>query len=52
MERPFFCSDCACEHADPADARLGHLVPCIDCSLTSEVIAYQIAVVVRPAIAA
>jgi hypothetical protein len=33
MDTPFFCPDCGREHDEPADARLGHLVPCFDCAL-------------------
>jgi hypothetical protein len=33
MERPYICPDCGLEHDEPADARLGSLVPCLDCAI-------------------
>ena len=32
MELSLTCPDCQLQHSDPADARLGHLVPCLACS--------------------
>lgn len=32
MEQPLMCPECGREHAEPADARLGHRVPCLDCA--------------------
>ena len=33
MELRFVCTECRCEHQDPADARLGHLAICSDCAI-------------------
>jgi hypothetical protein len=33
METPFVCPECACEHRDPSDAVLGHVVICLDCAI-------------------
>jgi len=41
MDRPFLCPDCGIEHDEPAEAGLGHLVRCLDCSLSIEILAYQ-----------
>jgi hypothetical protein len=40
MEPQFFCSACGCEHNDPADALLGHLVICLDCAMVREFCVY------------
>jgi hypothetical protein len=31
MEALFVCPECRAEHAEPADARLGHFIICLDC---------------------
>jgi hypothetical protein len=36
MEQQFFCPECSCEHDDPADARLGFLILCLQCALVVE----------------
>jgi hypothetical protein len=36
MELHFICTDCGGEHQEPADARLGHLVICVDCMTARE----------------
>ena len=33
MDTTFLCPDCGAEHADPADAGLGHQVRCLDCQI-------------------
>jgi hypothetical protein len=34
METHFFsCPECGCEHTEPADARLGQRITCLDCAL-------------------
>jgi hypothetical protein len=33
MEAPFVCPVCRSEHDQPANARLGHLVVCLDCAI-------------------
>jgi hypothetical protein len=38
MEAQFFCADCRCEHAEPADAILGHLVICVDCAIVRDLV--------------
>src|SRR5476651_267868 len=48
MERPFYCPDCGTEHDEPSDGRLGHLVPCLDCALHSELIAITRAIEEMP----
>jgi hypothetical protein len=52
MERPFYCPDCASEHDEPSDGRLGHLVPCLDCALQSEMTPVRILVEMPEPIAA
>ena len=32
MELLFLCPDCRLQHAEPADACLGHLIVCLDCA--------------------
>jgi hypothetical protein len=41
MEAQFFCTACASEHDEPADARLGHLVMCLDCALIRELDSFE-----------
>jgi hypothetical protein len=36
MDAQLFCRECGADHDDPADARLGHLVICLDCALAAE----------------
>jgi hypothetical protein len=48
MERPFYCPDCGTEHDEPSDGRLGHLVPCLDCALHSELTAITRAIEEMP----
>jgi hypothetical protein len=36
MEQQFFCVECGREHNDPADARLGFLILCLQCALVLE----------------
>ncbi len=36
METPFFCRSCGSDHNDPADARLGRDVTCLDCAMSGE----------------
>jgi len=33
MEYPCICPDCRIAHDEPSDARLGHLVQCLDCAI-------------------
>jgi hypothetical protein len=42
MDIQFICPDCGGEHLEPADARLGHLVVCLDCAAAAENTAYRI----------
>jgi hypothetical protein len=37
----FFCSDCGSEHDEPADAGLGHLIICLECTFFREMEAYR-----------
>lgn len=37
METQFICSECGCEHNEPAGAVLGHRVLCLDCDLMFDV---------------
>jgi hypothetical protein len=46
MEAQFLCTDCGSEHAEPADARLGHLVICLDCTIESELLIHEDALVI------
>jgi hydrogenase maturation factor HypF (carbamoyltransferase family) len=34
METHLVCPDCNATHQNPADARLGHVVCCMECALT------------------
>jgi hypothetical protein len=54
MDAPFLCPDCGIAHAEPGAAGLGHLIRCLDCTLSAEVAAYEIrlAVDVAPDLAA
>jgi hypothetical protein len=51
METQFICTECGCEHDDPADAALGHRVLCLDCALTIEATASFKAAAARKPIA-
>jgi hypothetical protein len=33
MDLQFVCPDCGTGHSDPGDARLGHLVICLECAI-------------------
>jgi hypothetical protein len=48
MDNQFFCSECRSEHNEPADARLGHLVICLECALRREVCAFEIELATLP----
>jgi len=37
MTRDLLCPDCGATHSEPLDARLGRNVPCVDCTLRSEI---------------
>jgi hypothetical protein len=39
MKYDYICTECGAEHGDPADARLGFLVLCLDCAIGVELIA-------------
>jgi hypothetical protein len=32
MELLLVCPECRCQHTEPGDARLGHLVVCLHCA--------------------
>jgi hypothetical protein len=42
MDDQFFCRECGAEHLEPADARLGHLVICLECALRNELYSIEI----------
>jgi len=52
MELHFFCRECGSEHTEPADARLGHLVICLDCAMSLEFGVGKITLAAGPPIAA
>jgi hypothetical protein len=52
MDRPFLCPDCGIAHDEPGEAGLGHLVRCLDCTLSIEIAAYHVEIVRAPDIAA
>jgi len=37
MNDELLCSDCGATHSEPLDARLGHVVPCADCTLRVQI---------------
>lgn len=41
MEDTYLCPDCRCEHADPAEAVLGHVARCIGCAMLLEILAEE-----------
>jgi DNA-directed RNA polymerase subunit RPC12/RpoP len=51
METSYLCPDCGAEHADPADATLGHRVRCLGCQIEID-LAFEIRMMVRTPIAA
>jgi DNA-directed RNA polymerase subunit RPC12/RpoP len=51
METSYLCPDCGAEHADQADATLGHRIRCLDCQVEVD-LAFEIRLMVLEPLAA